>query len=615
MNNSLLEKISSPSDIKNFSVAELSVLADEIRNALIYNISSTGGHLASNLGIVELTIALHKIFDSPKDKIIFDVGHQCYVHKILTGRLKDFSTLRKKDGISGFPNPEESDHDIFKTGHSSTSISSALGIASAMSLDNDDSYAIAVIGDGSMTGGLAFEGLNNAGNSNKNLIVILNDNKMSISKNVGAIAKALTRMRNRRSYFKFKDILANFTVKIPVIGKPIYSRLVRLKSAIKSYFYSSNIFEGMGFKYIGPVDGHNIELLLGVLNRAISFKQPVFVHVKTKKGKGYSYAENSPRDFHGVGEFDVDTGSGNNVSGLSYTDVFGTTLLNVAKSNPDVCAITAAMGPNCGLSLFKEQFPKRYFDVGIAEEHAVTFALGLAKMNKIPVFAVYSTFLQRTYDQIIHDVSLQDAKVVFAVDRAGFVGEDGETHQGLFDIPMLLPISNINVFSPTNASELSLFLKRAINVEKNSSVVRYPKGNCINYDDYPFECVDTNYQLVCYGNETVAVSYGREIFDVLEAVKGLSIDILKLNLVNKFDADLLNSLNNYKNIIFVEECYKIGGVGMLLESNLYSAGFKGEFYHFAIENEFVKHCTQSEAKKRYGLDSDTLKAAIKEILG
>ncbi len=614
MNNSLLEKLSSPSDIKNLSVSELTALAEEIRNALIYNVSNTGGHLASNLGIVELTIALHKIFDSPKDKIVFDVGHQCYVHKILTGRLKDFSTLRKKDGISGFPNPEESEHDLFKTGHSSTSISSVLGIASAMSLENDNSYAVAVIGDGSMTGGLAFEGLNNAGNSNKNLIVILNDNKMSISKNVGAIAKALTRMRNRRSYFKFKDILTNFTVKIPLIGKPIYSRLVRLKSAIKSYFYSSNIFEGMGFKYIGPVDGHNIELLLRVLNRAKSIKQPVFVHVKTKKGKGYSFAENSPRDFHGVGEFDVGTGNGNNVSGLSYTDVFGKTLVDIAKSNPDVCAITAAMGPNCGLSLFKEQFPKRYFDVGIAEEHAVTFALGLAKMNKIPVFAVYSTFFQRTYDQIIHDVSLQNCKVVFAVDRAGFVGEDGETHQGLFDIPMLLPIPNINIFAPTNAGELSLFLNRAINIEKRCSVVRYPKGNCIKYNDYPFDCTDEDYQLLSYENDTVVISYGREIFDVLEAVGGLKVDVLKLNLVNKFNAEMLTLIKKYKKVIFVEECYKIGGVGMLLKSDLYGSDFNGKFYHIAIENEFVKHCTQTEAKKIYGLDSDSLKITIKEML-
>ncbi len=614
MNSPLLDKINSPEDIKLMSCDELNALADEIRQALIHNISVTGGHLASNLGIVELTIALHKVFDSPKDKIVFDVGHQCYVHKILTGRINNFSTLRKKDGLSGFPNPSESEHDVFKTGHSSTSISSALGIASAMDLDNNDSFAVAVIGDGSMTGGLAFEGLNNAGNSNKNLIVILNDNKMSISKNVGAIAKALTIMRNKRSYFKFKDFLANFTVKIPFVGKPIYRRLVRFKSAVKSYFYSYNIFEGMGFKYIGPVEGHNIELLTGILNRAKSLKQPVLVHVKTKKGKGYSYAENSPHDFHGVGVFDIDTGSGNSSSQLSYTDVFGKTIVDIAQNNPNVCAITAAMGPSCGLKKFKELYPKRFFDVGIAESHAVTFASGLAKMGKIPVFAVYSTFLQRSYDQIIHDISLQNIKAVFAVDRAGFVGEDGETHQGLFDIPMLLPIPNINIFSPTSASELDLFLKRAINIENNSSIIRYPKGNCINYSNYPFDNTSNDYQLLSKGFDSIVISYGREIFEVLETTSGKPVDLLKLNLINSFDQTLLQKLLIYKNIIFVEECYKIGGVGMLLESQLHELSFKGKFCHIAIKNEFVKHSTQKQSIEAYGLCGKSLSDAIEGVI-
>lgn len=615
MNWDMLDKIYSPDDIKKLNNDELCLLANDIRGALIHNISNTGGHLASNLGIVELTIALHKVFDSPKDKIVFDVGHQCYVHKILTGRLKEFSTLRKQDGLSGFPNPVESEHDIFKTGHSSTSISSALGLASAMSLDdNDDSYAVAVIGDGSMTGGLAFEGLNNAGNSNKNLIVILNDNKMSISKNVGAIAKALTVMRNKRSYFRFKDFLENVTVKIPFIGRPLYRRLVRIKSAVKSYFYSSNIFEGMGFKYIGPVDGHNIELLSGVLNRAKSLKQPVLVHVKTIKGKGYPHAENSPHDFHGVGKFDIDTGNGSCSTKPSYTDIFGKSLVDIAARNSDVCAITAAMGPSCGLSEFKQRFPKRYFDVGIAEGHAVTFASGLAKMGKIPVFTVYSTFFQRSYDQVIHDISLQNIKVVFAIDRAGFAGEDGETHQGLFDIPMLLPVPDIKIFSPSTADELTLFLNRSIDKEKCSSVIRYPKDICVLSEVYPFKNLDCDYQFISEGFEVVVVSYGREIFEILEATKNMPVDLLKLNLINQYDDKLLKTLLKYKKIIFIEECYKIGGVGMLLKSYLYELSFKGEFIHHAVTNEFLKHSTQKQMKKKYGLSCDSVIELIEKVI-
>ncbi len=615
MNYKLLENIISPSDIKSMSYEELTLLSSEIREALIHNISTTGGHLASNLGIVELTIAIHRVFDSPKDKIIFDVGHQSYVHKMLTGRYKDFSSLRKKGGLSGFPNPEESCHDIFKTGHSSTSISSALGLASAMSIDgDDDSSAVAVIGDGSMTGGLAYEGLNNAGSSKKNIVVILNDNNMSISKNVGAIAKSLTYMRNKKTYFRFKDTVGNVVIKAPLIGRGLYRRLMKIKSAIKSYFYSSNIFEEMGFKYIGPVSGHDIELLSHVLDRAKSLKCPVLVHVKTKKGKGYSFAENSPYEFHGVGEFDITTGNADTAKKLTYTDKFGETIVDIASSNSNVCAITAAMGPNCGLSEFKRIFSDRYFDVGIAESHAVTFAAGLAKMGKIPVFTVYSTFLQRAYDQIIHDVSLQKLKVVFAVDRAGLTGEDGETHQGLYDIPMLLPIPDINVFSPTTAGELELFLKRAIDTEKYSSFVRYPKGNCPEADDYPFLDSDNNWDYIDNNSSMAIVSYGRQILDVVCAVKNKKIDIYKLNLINKFSDEMLEKLSSYKTLVFVEECYKNGGVGSMLECCLFKSGFKGEFIHMAIDNKFVKHATQSEAKKLCGIDAGSIEKLIGEYI-
>jgi len=612
VNFKLLENIISPSDIKNMSIEELNLLAAEIREALILNVSTTGGHLASNLGIVELTIALHRVFDSPDDKIVFDVGHQSYVHKMLTGRFKEFSTLRQKNGLSGFPNPEESGHDIFKTGHSSTSISSALGLACAMSLNGNDCTSVAVIGDGSMTGGLAYEGLNNADNSKKNIIVVLNDNNMSISPNVGAIAKSLTYMRNKRSYFRFKDAVGNLIIKTPFFGRGLYRRLVKVKSAVKSYFYSSNIFEGMGFKYIGPVDGHDIELLSRVLSRAKSLKCPVLVHVKTKKGKGYSFAENSPYEFHGVGEFNVVTGSADTVKKTTYTDKFGETIVDIAKNNSSVCAITAAMGPNCGLSEFRKQFPDRYFDVGIAESHAVTFAAGLAKMEKIPVFVVYSTFLQRSYDQIIHDVSLQKLKVVFAIDRAGITGEDGETHQGLFDIPMLLPVPNINIFCPTTAGELDLFLRRAINDECFSSFVRYPKANCISLNGYPFEDTDRDWTFFEKSSSVAVVSYGRQMLEVVNATENIKVDLFKLNLINRFDGEFVTKLKNYKSIIFVEECYKNGSVGSMLECCLISNGFNGRFIHKAIDNTFIKHSTQNEAKELCGIDALSIKNIIKD---
>ena len=610
----ILENLTSPDDLKSMSSDNLKILSDELREALILNVSNTGGHLASNLGVVELTIAIHKVFSSPADQIIFDVGHQCYVHKMLTGRYNRFSTLRQKDGLSGFPNPEESEHDIFKTGHSSTSISSALGLVYAKSLSGDDnSSVVAVIGDGSMTGGLAYEGLNNAGSSEKNLVVILNDNKMSISKNVGAISKTLTRLRSKSGYFRFKDALGSALVKIPYIGKPVYRRLNRLKSAIKSYFYSSNIFESMGFKYIGPIDGHNIDLLTRVLSRAKSLKRPVLVHVNTKKGKGYTFAESKPREFHGVGEFDIGTGNTSQSVQLSFTDAFGKALVSLAEKNNKICAITAAMGPSCGLSCFKSKFPKRYFDVGIAEQHAVTFAGGLAKNGYLPVFAVYSTFLQRSYDQIIHDVSLQNLKVIFAVDRAGIVGDDGETHQGLFDIPMLLPIQNIVIFSPSTGTELSVMLERAVNIETKSCVIRYPRGNCIEYTELPFKKAREDWDIIANGYETVVVSYGREITDVLIAASGKKVDIIKLNVINFFEKSLLLKLSNYKNIIFAEECYYIGGVGMLLQAELNNCGFKGNFYNISIKNRFIKHAPPKSVKADCGLDSDSLKCFISKI--
>ena len=614
MGSNLLENLTDPSAIKKLSFEQLKLLCDDIREALIYNISSCGGHLASNLGVVELTVALHKVFNSPDDQIVFDVGHQCYVHKMITGRYRDFYGLRKKGGISGFPNPEESKHDIFKTGHSSTSISSALGLAYANSLKgNGESTAVAVIGDGSMTGGLAYEGLNNAGSSGQNIVVVLNDNNMSISENVGSIAKTLTRLRNRSGYFKSKDAFVHFLIKIPCIGESLYRRMVKLKSAIKTYFYSSNIFEAMGFKYIGPIDGHDLEQLTRVLTRAKSLKCPVLVHVKTIKGKGYSYAEDDPYEYHGIGEFDIDTGEANKDQRVSFTDVFGKTLYNIAGDNDKLCAVTAAMGESCGLAKFKKAYPERYFDVGIAEQHAVTFSAGLAKNGMLPVFVVYSTFFQRSYDQIIHDISLQNLKVIFALDRAGLVGNDGETHQGLFDIPMLLPIPNIKIFSPATGTELEKTFYRAVYKEPDSVVIRYPKSNCIRYADYPFKSPDNDWEIFDNSSDFLVISYGREIHDVLSALPVKSPDVIKLNLINRFSDELIHKIISYSKIVFVEECYCVGGIGALLADILMTAGYTGVYRKIAVENGFVKHADQLSAKRELNLDSEFLSEYFKEF--
>ena len=426
----LLSKITSPKDIKKMDIARLNELSGEIRYKLIETVSENGGHLASNLGMVELTVALHKVFNSPKDQIVYDVGHQCYTHKLLTGRYDKFSTLRTKGGISGFTRPTESEHDIFFSGHSATSVSAGLGLAKAKMLKGDDGYVVSVIGDGSFTGGMVFEALNNGGRSKAKHIIILNDNKMSISENVGAFAKYLAVIRSRPEYYSFKANTEKVLNKIP-LGEKIVKKLYRIKTDIKNKVYEqSTFFEDLGYRYMGPIDGHNIENLCDALSSAKSVNGPVLLHVITVKGKGYEYAEKDPSVFHGISKFDVDTGEAIS-SHKSYSGFFGDTLCSLAKEDKTICAITAAMGIGTGLDCFSEKYPDRFFDVGIAEEHAVTFGSGLAKNGMRPVFAVYSTFLQRCYDQIVHDVSLQKQKVVFAVDRAGFVGEDGETHHGL----------------------------------------------------------------------------------------------------------------------------------------------------------------------------------------
>ena len=515
----LLKAIHGPQDIKEMNLAEILELGKEIRDCLINNVSNNGGHLASNLGVVELTIALHRVFDSPKDQIIFDVGHQCYVHKLLTGRYEKFQSLRKEGGLSGFPNPEESMHDILKTGHSSTAISSAVGLLKAFQLNGEnDRYVIAVVGDGAMTGGLSYEGLNNGGRMPGNLIVVLNDNDMSISENVGSFAAYLSKIRSRQGYFKFKDILTRITTGTPLIGKVFYRFFQKIKQALKSFFYQGNIFEDMGFAYFGPIDGHNQKTLERVLKRAKNLKKPCLVHVKTVKGKGYSYAEDQPADFHGLSSFNVATGEHGKKVKPDFSDIFGEELCRLAMDDHRICAITAAMGAGCGLSEFAKTFSGRFYDVGIAEQHALTFAGGLARNGMKPVFAVYSSFLQRGFDQVIHDIALQGLSMTLCIDRAGIVGEDGETHQGLFDIPMLLPVPGISIYSPTSYAELRCILRNRVLNGTGISAIRYPRG----YEPdmvLPFHHLEEPAEYTGTSKELCIISYGRQVVNCLKGIR------------------------------------------------------------------------------------------------
>ena len=528
-----LNKIHSPADLKKLNSAEYPELAQEIRDVLVDTVSKNGGHLASNLGAVELTIAIHLTFDSPKDRIVWDVGHQAYTHKLLTGRYDVFDTIRQKDGISGFCHPNESEHDTFYSGHSGTSVSSAFGIAEANKIKKNNNYTVAVIGDGSFTGGLVYEALNNAGRSKTNLIVILNDNEMSISKNVGSVAKYLTKIRSKKRYVRMKARLERFLDRIPLIGHSMASGLFSFKTAIKNLIYESTIFEKMGFRYMGPIDGHDIGMMCEALETAKSLGAPVLLHVNTVKGKGYNYAEKDPSHFHGVSDFDIDTGEPHS-SGDTFCNEFGKLMCKMAHEDRRITLITAAMSLGTGLTEFSEKYSERFFDVGIAEEHAVTFASGLSKGGMLPVFAVYSTFLQRCYDEIMHDGALQDQKLVLAIDRAGFVGDDGETHNGLYDVAFLQSIPKVTVYSPATYDEMKIDFGNAFYRDKDVVAVRYPRGGEPEIPE-DYEPSFGTYDI--YGNvsaDKVIVTYGRLFFEAAKAVKELanhSIDakVLKLN--------------------------------------------------------------------------------------
>ena len=626
----MLENVNSPSDIKELSQKQIKELAQEIREKIIETVGKNGGHLASNLGIVELTIALHRVFSSPNDAIIFDVSHQCYAHKLLTGRYEQFSTLRQKDGISGFTNSDESPHDYFINGHSSTSISSALGLLTSWNLEKKDGKVIAVIGDGALTGGMAFEGLSNAGQMRKNLIVILNDNQMSIDHNTGAVSRYLSRLTMTKGYQSFRYRVDKFVEKlvekIPSFGRHIDKFIFRFKRSLKGFLLSNNLFTDLGFEYVGPLNGHNEQVLENVLKKVRNLSRPVVVHVVTKKGKGYEPAENTPENYHGVGPFNVLEGNVEAVEtddSRSFTQAFSDIILEAAEKNNRITAITAAMAQGTGLSEFSRKYRERFFDVGIAEEHAVTFAGGQAKGGLIPVVCIYSTFIQRAVDQMIHDVSLQKSHCIFILDRAGVVPNDGVTHQGLFDIALFRPIPNIEIMSPVSALDLRVCFDYAL--ERDCPVViRYPKTVC------PAELPDFS-QKVKSGkgillseegkatrNKYLIVSTGSMYSEVClacknEAVKKLKTDIYLLRFIKPFNEEYFISLaRQYKGVLFVEDGVRIGGISEYLSGVLAQ-----NKYHktkvLAFDDKYYSHGTRLQILEEAGLSPDGIANGLREL--
>lgn len=604
-----LGNLNLPADLKKLNTDELSILATEIRDVMIKTVSQNGGHLSSNLGVVELSIAMHRMFNSPNDKFVWDVGHQVYAHKLLTGRVNEFNTLRTENGVSGFCAPNESEHDIFYSGHSSTSISSALGIAEANRRLGKKDYTVAVIGDGALTGGLAYEALNNAGRSGTRLIVILNDNEMSISENVGSMARYLAVVRSKPEYNRFKVKTETTLNKIPLIGSGIANFVSRIKYGIKSSIYESTFFEDLGFKYMGPIDGHNLEHLCEALDSAKLVNSPVLLHINTIKGKGYDYAEKSPSTYHGVSKFNVETGEPVS-SGSSFSTEFGDELCKLASENKKVCAITAAMALGTGLKDFSEQFSDRFYDVGIAEEHAVTFASGLAKGEMIPVVALYSTFLQRAYDQFVHDGTLQKQKVIVCVDRAGFVGEDGVTHQGIFDVSLFNSIPDVTIYSPFTFSTMRNDLNNAVNNAKNLTVIRYPRGGEANIPEN-YTITANDYDYFNHNSKKIILSYGRVTAEIINAIeqlkeKGINISLLSLNKIKPLCNDVFEIVMNHDEIYFYEEAVRSGSIGQSFADTLFQRKYKGKYEHISIDDTFVPHASVKSLLKKYELDTDSI---------
>ena len=611
---SFLEKIHSPNDIKRLSYDELNVLCGEIRQFLIDNVSKTGGHLASNLGSVELTLAIHRIFDTSRDRLVFDVGHQCYVHKILTGRRDKFDKLRTEGGISGFPKPKESIHDAFIAGHASNSISVALGMARARKLTGNNYDVIALIGDGAITGGLAYEGLINSGDSGEPMIIILNDNGMSIAPNVGGMAAYLARARLKPSYNSMKQRYRRFMSVFPG-GKWIYKVTRNLKNRLKSNILNCTMFEEMGFQYAGPVDGHNIQHIEEALLWAKSTNAPTLVHVITKKGKGYPPAEENPGKFHGVSSFDPVTGE-TPPPKPNFSDTFGDILCKLAGNDDRICAITAAMTDGTGLTSFAERFPDRLFDVSIAEGHAVSMASGLAEKSAIPVVAIYSTFLQRAYDMLIHDAAIGNEHVVFAVDRAGIVGKDGETHNGLFDVGYLATVPNMKVLCPASFTELEDMLRYAIYELDGPVCVRYPRGGEGTYKGCCLDRVKT----LKDGRDVAVITYGVNVNDALEASdalekSGISAKIIKLGCIAPLDIPaIIRELGDIKNLVICEETSSLGCVGDKILSAFMQSGISVKAKLLNLGDGFVQQGEVSQVKAKYGIDHTGIENACRKVV-
>ncbi|MBE5958046.1 MAG: 1-deoxy-D-xylulose-5-phosphate synthase [Lachnospiraceae bacterium] len=618
---SLLDNINKPNDIKKIDRKDYKTLAKEIRRFLVNNVSKTGGHLASNLGAVELTMALHLALDLPKDKIVWDVGHQSYTHKILTGRKDDFIYLRKYNGLSGFPKRNESDCDVFDTGHSSTSISAAMGLAFADKLNEMDSTIVAVIGDGALTGGMAYEALNNLSALKRNFIIILNDNNMSISENVGGMSEHLSKFRVGEKYNDLKNEVEQSLNKIPMVGSKIAKGIKRTKDSIKQLFVPDGIFNELGITYIGPIDGHDTEVMVELFNHAKKIDHPVLIHLKTKKGYGYKFAMEDPAKFHGIDAFDKKTGKKRVESDKdSYTSVFSKKLVEMAEQDEEIVAITAAMPDGTGLSRFKDNYPDRFFDVGIAEEHAVTFAAGLAAGGKKPYISIYSSFYQRAYDQILHDVCIQNLSVRLIIDRAGLVGRDGETHQGIFDIAFLSSIPNLTILSPMCAEEL----REALEFSKDFDgpiAIRFSRGEAFEYDEYESNLENiTKSNVIVEGNKLAIISLGSLVEEVIESAKLLNDNNIFPTVVNArclkpIDKDMIDSIcQSHSHILIAEEGIKRGGYAEAVFNYIYEKGYNVKCDIIAIDDKFVKQGSVPHLRRKLGLDKIGIMNRAVELL-
>lgn len=618
---SILDSIQSPEQLRFLTEDQLIVLSDELRAFLLKSVSQTGGHLSSNLGIIELTVGLHCVFDSPNDKIVFDVGHQAYIHKILTGRKEQFGTLRQLDGLSGFLKKCESEHDIFEAGHSSTSISAGLGLAIARDIAGEDHHVISVIGDGALTGGMAFEALNHAGHAKNRLIVVLNDNEMSIGANVGGLSRYLSRLRTTPGYHRAKDEVETFLNRIPGIGKPVVKSIQKAKDSLKYFLVPGILFEELGFTYLGPIDGHDIGCLKEVFKLAKKVQGPVLVHVVTKKGLGYTPAEEKPDAFHGVGPFNLETGTSTAKSSeAGFSEVFGDALCDLAAQDPRIIGITAAMPSGTGMSRFQKEFQNRFIDVGIAEQHAVTLAAGLSTAGMRPVFAVYSTFLQRAYDQIIHDVCMQKLPVIFAIDRAGLVGQDGETHHGVFDLSYLMHMPNMTILAPKDGLELKAMLSYALTLN-GPVAIRYPRGSAyLEKSSHPEGLITCP---MCHLTDSSAVLFavGTMYHTAQEAIRLLNEQGVKCSLVHPrvlkpFQTEQLREiLDRYDNFFVLEDNVRVGGYGMEVLNALESLRNRPyTFQSLSFPDCFVEHGTVTELFHRYKLDAGSVSQRILECV-